>query len=296
MQIWELYSIILVDKLIKGCVKVNFEFKDKYDINDLISLITLLRAPGGCPWDREQTHVSIKSNFIEETYEVIEAINKNSISGLREELGDVLLQIALLCEMESEKGNFDFNDVCDELCKKLIVRHPHVFGDKVANNTKEALDSWDSVKASIKGTKTASSKMDSIPIELHALMRAQKVQSKAAKAGFDWDNQNGAFLKLNEEINELKIALSHNNLAEIEDEFGDVLFSCVNISRFIGVDSEEALKASTDKFITRFKIVEKLADENDIDMNNSSIDELDALWDKAKEILKVDNSAINGGN
>ena len=198
--------------------------------------------------------------------------------------------------MESEKGNFDFNDVCDELCKKLIVRHPHVFGDKVANNTKEALDSWDSVKASIKGTKTASSKMDSIPIELPALMRAQKVQSKAAKAGFDWDNQNGAFLKLNEEINELKIALSHNNLAEIEDEFGDVLFSCVNISRFIGVDSEEALKASTDKFITRFKIVEKLADENDIDMNSSSIDELDALWDKAKEILKADNSAINGGN
>lgn len=296
MQIWELYSIILVDKLIKGCVKVNFEFKDKYDINDLISLITLLRAPGGCPWDREQTHVSIKSNFIEETYEVIEAINKNSISGLREELGDVLLQISLHCEMESEKGNFDFNDVCDELCKKLIVRHPHVFGDKVANNTKEALDSWDSVKASIKGTKTASSKMDSIPIELPALMRAQKVQSKAAKAGFDWDNQNGAFLKLNEEINELKIALSHNNQAEIEDEFGDVLFSCVNISRFIGVDSEEALKASTDKFITRFKIVEKLADENDIDMNDSSIEELDALWDKAKEILKVDNSAINGGN
>ena len=275
---------------------MNFEFKDKYDINDLISLITLLRAPGGCPWDREQTHVSIKSNFIEETYEVVEAINKNSISGLREELGDVLLQIELHCEMESEKGNFDFNDVCDELCKKLIVRHPHVFGDKVANNTKEALDSWDSVKASIKGTKTASSKMDSIPIELPALMRAQKVQSKAAKAGFDWDNQNGAFLKLNEEINELKIALSHNNLAEIEDEFGDVLFSCVNISRFIGVDSEEALKASTDKFITRFKIVEKLAEENDIDMNSSSIDELDALWDKAKEILKADNSAINGGN
>ena len=208
----------------------------------------------------------------------------------------MLLQIALHCEMESEKGNFDFDDVCDELCKKLIVRHPHVFGDKVANNTKEALDSWDSVKASIKGTKTASSKMDSIPLELPALMRAQKVQSKAAKVGFDWDNQDGAFLKLNEEINELKIALSHNNQAEIEDEFGDVLFSCVNISRFIGVDSEEALKASTDKFIDRFKIVERLAQENGIDMKNSSIDKLDALWDKAKEILKADNSAINGGN
>ena len=275
---------------------MDFEFKDKYDINDLISLITLLRAPQGCPWDREQTHTSIKNNFIEETYEVIEAINQNSISGLREELGDVLLQIVLHCEMESEKGNFNFYDVCDELCKKLIVRHPHVFGDKIANNTKEALDSWDSVKESIKGTRTASSKRDSIPVELPALMRAQKVQSKAAKVGFDWDNQDGAFSKLNEEINELKIALSHNNQAEIEDEFGDVLFSCVNISRFIGVDSEESLKASTDKFITRFKIVEKLAVENSIDMKNSSIDELDALWDKAKEILKADNSAINGGN
>lgn len=290
------YSIILKDKLIKRCVKVKFEFKDKYDINDLLSLITLLRAPGGCPWDREQTHTSIKNNFIEETYEVVEAINKNSTSGLREELGDVLLQIALHCEMESEVGNFNFDDVCDELCKKLIVRHPHVFGDAVANNTKEALESWDSVKSSIKGTKSASSKMDSIPLELPALMRAQKVQSKASKVGFDWDSQDGAFLKLNEEINELKNAISHNDKANIEEEMGDVLFSCVNISRFIDVDSEEALKASTDKFIDRFKIVEKLANENNIDMSSSSIDELDLLWDKAKEILKADSSAQNGGN
>lgn len=261
---------------------MNFEFKDKYDINDLLSLITLLRAPGGCPWDREQTHTSIKKNFIEETYEVIEAINNNSTSGLREELGDVLLQIALHCEMESEVGNFNFDDVCDELCKKLIVRHPHVFGDKVANNTNEALDSWDSVKASIKGTKSASSKMDSIPLELPALVRAQKVQAKASKVGFDWDSQEGAFSKLSEEINELKNAVSHNDKANIWEEFGDVLFSCVNISRFIDVDSEEALKASTDKFIARFKIVEKLAAENNIDMSSFSIDELDLLWDKAK--------------
>ena len=275
---------------------MEFEFKDKYNINDLLSLITLLRAPGGCPWDREQTHTSIKKNFIEETYEVIEAIDKNSTLGLREELGDVLLQIALHCEMESEAGNFNFDDVCDELCKKLIVRHPHVFGDAVANNTKEALESWDSVKSSIKGTKSASSKMDSIPLELPALMRAQKVQSKASKVGFDWDSQAGAFSKLSEEINELKNAVSHNDKANIFEEMGDVLFSCVNISRFIDVDSEEALKASTDKFIARFKIVEKLADENNIDMTSSSIEELDALWDKAKEILKADNSAQNGGN
>ena len=241
---------------------MNFEFKDKYDINDLLSLITLLRAPGGCPWDREQTHTSIKKNFIEET----------------------------------EVGNFNFDDVCDELCKKLIVRHPHVFGDKVANNTNEALDSWDSVKASIKGTKSASSKMDSIPLELPALMRAQKVQAKASKVGFDWDSQEGAFSKLSEEINELKNAVSHNDKANIWEELGDVLFSCVNISRFIDVDSEEALKASTDKFIARFKIVEKLAAENNIDMSSSSIDELDLLWDKAKQILKAEASAQNGGN
>lgn len=264
---------------------VDFEFKDRYDINDLISLIALLRAPGGCPWDREQTHRSIKKNFIEETYEVIEAINKDSNDGLREELGDVLLQVMLHSQMESEAGNFDFNDVCDELCKKLVVRHPHVFGDVKASNTAEALSNWDAVKQSIKGVKKQSEAMDSIPVELPALMRAQKVQSRAAKVGFDWENQNGAFEKLNEEIDELKNAVNLNNQDDIEEEFGDVLFSCVNISRFINVDSEEALKASTDKFVRRFKVVEDLACESGISMKDSSIEVLDELWDRAKEIL-----------
>lgn len=266
---------------------VEFEFKDKYDINDLTSLIALLRAPGGCPWDREQTHRSIKKNFIEETYEVIEAINKNSTDGLREELGDVLLQIMLHTQMESEAGNFDFNDVCDELCKKLVVRHPYVFGDVKVSNTDEALSSWDAVKQSIKGVKNQSEMMDSIPIELPALMRAQKIQSKAAKAGFDWDNISGAFEKLYEEIDELKNAVDRDCQAEIDDELGDVLFSCVNISRFVRTDSEESLKAATDKFVERFKIVERLAKENGVSMKEASIDELDRLWDKAKEILAV---------
>ena len=275
----------------------NFDFKDKYSIDDLRQIIEILRSENGCPWDKVQTHESIRTDLIEETYEVCEGIDKNSPEMLREELGDLLLQIVFHAQIERENGTFDFDDVCNDICQKLVYRHPHVFGDAVANNTKEALDSWDSVKASLKGTKTASSKMDSIALELPALMRAQKVQSKASKVGFDWESQDGAFSKLNEEINELKIAISHNNQAEIEDEFGDVLFSCVNISRFIGVDSEEALKASTDKFITRFKLVEKMALENNIDMKSSSIEELDALWDKAKEILKADdNSAINGGN
>lgn len=269
---------------------IDFEFKDRYDINDLISIIALLRTPQGCPWDREQTHESIKKNFIEETYEVIEAINKHSVEGLREELGDVLMQIALHCQMESECNNFDFNDVCNELCQKLVIRHPHVFGDVKAENTQDALKSWDSVKQQTKGYKSRYQSMVSVPIELPALMRAQKVQEKASKAGFDWRDKDGAISKINEEINELLNAVEHNSQPEIEDEFGDLLFSCVNVSRFLNVDSEEALKKATDKFIKRFQIVEKLADEKGISMKESSLEELDMLWDNAKEIL-ADTSA-----
>lgn len=269
---------------------IDFEFKDRYDINDLISIIALLRTPQGCPWDREQTHESIKKNFIEETYEVIEAINKHSVEGLREELGDVLMQVALHCQMESECNNFDFNDVCNELCQKLVIRHPHVFGDVKAENTQDALKSWDSVKQQTKGYKSRYQSMVSVPIELPALMRAQKVQEKASKAGFDWRDKDGAISKINEEINELLNAVEHNSQPEIEDEFGDLLFSCVNVSRFLNVDSEEALKKATDKFIKRFQIVEKLADEKGISMKESSLEELDLLWDKAKEIL-ADTSA-----
>lgn len=269
---------------------IDFEFKDRYDINDLISIIALLRTPQGCPWDREQTHESIKKNFIEETYEVIEAINKHSVEGLREELGDVLMQVALHCQMESECNNFDFNDVCNELCQKLVIRHPHVFGDVKAVNTQDALKSWDSVKQQTKGYKSRYQSMVSVPIELPALMRAQKVQDKASKAGFDWRDKDGAISKINEEINELLNAVEHNSQPEIEDEFGDLLFSCVNVSRFLNVDSEEALKKATEKFIKRFQIVEKLADEKGISMKESSLEELDMLWDKAKEIL-ADTSA-----
>lgn len=264
---------------------VDFEFKDNYDISDLISIVTLLRAPGGCPWDMAQTHSSIKKNLIEECYEVIEAINKNSTDGLREELGDLLLQVALHTEMEREKDNFDFDDVCNDICQKLIVRHPHVFGDVCAENEAQALSSWDAAKAKTKGVKTQSQTLRDVPAELPALMRAQKVQGRAAKSGFDWDNVQGALDKLQEEINELKTAVEHNDCANIEEELGDVLFSCVNVSRFVNTDSEECLTASTDKFIERFSKVEQLAEEKGISMKNSSIEVLDELWDRAKEIL-----------
>ncbi len=265
-------------------VAVDFEIKDKYNINDLIQLVKVLRAPNGCPWDREQTHESIKKNFIEETYEVIEAINKKDCESLKEELGDVLLQVALHSEMERENGTFDFDDVANDICQKLVIRHPHVFGELSASNEKEALQNWDEVKLKTKGIKKQSDSMIKVPREFPALMRAQKIQQKAAKAGFDWDDKNGAIEKLFEEINELQEALSKGNKFDIEDEFGDVLFSCVNVARFIDVDSEEALTGATDKFMNRFIEVEKLAQEQGVDMKNSSIEELDILWDKAKII------------
>jgi tetrapyrrole methylase family protein/MazG family protein len=267
---------------------VNFEIKERYNIDDLISIVTALRAPDGCPWDREQTHESIKQNFIEETYEVIEAINKKDTEGLKEELGDVLLQVALHAEMEREKGTFDFDDIANDIVQKLVIRHPHVFGDVVAKNTAEALDSWDSVKLKTKGMKSQSESMLKVPREFPALMRAQKIQHKAAKVGFDWDNVDGAVDKLYEEINELKLAMFHNERSEIEDEFGDVLFSCVNIARFLNVDSEEALTNATDKFLSRFIEVERMANEQGIDMKCASIAELDALWDEAKKIKNAE--------
>jgi len=266
-------------------VSVDFEIKDNYDINDFLRLVTVLRSPGGCPWDRKQTHESIKKNFIEETYEVVEAINKADAEGLKEELGDVLLQVAMHSEMESEKGSFDFNDVVNDICKKLVVRHPHVFGDAAAQSSDEALQNWDQVKLKTKGMKKQGEAMIKVPREFPALMRAQKVQEKAAKAGFDWDDINGAVDKLHEEIDELETALAAGVGKDIEEEFGDVLFSCVNVSRFIGADSEEALTASTDKFIKRYLLVEKLAADDGLDMKTASIEELDKLWNKAKIII-----------
>lgn len=260
-----------------------FKIKSRYDINDLVDIIALLRAPGGCPWDAAQTHESIKKNFIEETYEVIEAINKKNPDMLKEELGDILLQVALHTEIEREQGNFTFDDVANDIVTKLVVRHPHVFGKDTADNVSQALDSWDNAKAKIKNQKSQSEAMASVPRELPALMRAQKVQHKASKAGFDWDDVDGAFDKIYEELDELKIAMKQCCQDDIQDEFGDVLFSAVNIARFIDVDSEEALTGATDKFMSRFTEVERMAAEQNIDMKKSSVEELDMLWDKAKK-------------
>ena len=264
---------------------VDFIRKDKYNIGDLLQIMELLRGPGGCPWDAEQTHKSIRKDFIEETYEVIEAINKDDKELLKEELGDVLLQVVFHTQIEKESDCFDFSDVCDGLCKKLIERHPHVFGDISVSSTDEVLSNWDTIKRKSKGQKTQGSSMLKVPKELPALMRAQKIQSKAKKAGFDWDNIDGAFEALHSEIDELKSAMKNGNADEVKGEMGDLLFSCVNVSRFLDVESEEALTLSNEKFIERYVMVERLAEERNINMKETPIEELDKLWKEAKIIL-----------
>lgn len=261
----------------------NFKFKDKYNAYDLVDIMRILRTPEGCPWDREQDHQSIKKNFIEETYEVIEAINKDDKELLCEELGDVMMQVVFHSQIETEQGGFNFDDVCDGVCKKLIIRHPHVFSDERADTSDDVLIKWDEIKKKTKNQKTQTSVMQSIPRGLPALMRAEKVQKKAKKVGFDWDNIQGAFDKVGEETQELKEAVASGDKDKILDELGDLIFSAVNVARFVDTDPEEALTHTTDKFISRFEKVERLANERNIDMKSSTLEELDELWNEAKK-------------
>ena len=266
----------------------NFNFKERYDVNDLIDIVEILRSPGGCPWDIEQDHKSIRRDFLEETYEVIEAINKDDRDGLLEELGDVLLQVVFHTQIEREKNSFDFNDVADGVCKKMIERHPHVFGDVNAETSEQVLENWDVIKKQTKSQKSQTESMLSIPREFPALMRADKVQKKAAKVGFDWASVDGALDKVSEELEELKEAITMGVVDNANEELGDLLFSVVNVSRFISVDSEEALTNATDKFIDRFSKVEKMAEEKGLNMKETELSELDKLWDEAKKVSKKD--------
>ena len=224
---------------------VDFNKKEKYDIDDLLEIMRLLRAPGGCPWDAEQTHMSIKKDLIEETYEVIEAINKDDKELMTEELGDLLMQVVFHSQMEQEAGNFDFGDVTDGICKKLIERHPHVFGEVEVSSVGDVLNNWDAIKRRSKGQKKGSAPMLGIPRELPALMRATKIQQKAAVAGFDWDDVSGAQQKVLEEAGELSEAIASGDKENIAEELGDLLFSVVNVSRFVKCDAEEALPISS---------------------------------------------------
>lgn len=257
---------------------VDFQYKDSYDVNDLVEIVRILRSPGGCPWDAEQTHESIRRDFLEETYEVAEAIDEGSTEHLKEELGDVLLQVALHTRIEEEQGNFNLNDVADGVCRKLIYRHPHVFGDVSVSGTGEVLTNWDALKRKEKHQATHTDALNSVARSLPALWRAEKVQKKAKKAGFDWPDVSGALDKLSEELTEFKAAVAENS--NVEEELGDLLFSAVNAARFVKVDPETALQKATEKFIARFRRVEELA--GDRPMEDMDLAELDKLWEQAK--------------
>lgn len=259
---------------------IDFQYKDHYGVQDLEEIVRILRAPGGCPWDAEQTHESIRRNFLEEAYEAVEAIDEKSPEHLREELGDVLLQIVLHARMEEEAGRFDLSGVADGICKKLIYRHPHVFGDVKVSGTGEVLSNWEDLKRKEKGQATNTDALSAVARSLPALWRAEKVQKKAKKAGFDWPDVSGALDKLSEELEELKTAVAEGS--NIEEELGDLLFSAVNVSRFVKVDTEEALTRATDKFIDRFRRVEAQARAEGRSMEEMSLAELDALWERAK--------------
>lgn len=262
---------------------MSFTKKERYDFNDLVEIMKFLRAPDGCPWDRVQTHESIRSNLIEETYEVIEAIDTKDNELMKEELGDVLLQVVFHSEMAEEDGAFNIDDVIHDVCHKLVIRHPHVFGDVKADNSEEALASWNDVKMKTKSQKKQSEAMLSVSRALPSLMRATKIQQKAAKVGFDWADVSGAMDKVDEEYCELKEAVNNGSEAEMAEELGDLLFSVVNVSRFIGVDSEKALYDACDKFTERFQEVEKLCEERNIDMESATVCELDSLWEEVKK-------------
>ena len=258
---------------------VDFQYRDSYNVKDLEEIVRILRAPGGCPWDAEQTHQSIRRNFLEEAYEAAEAIDEENPDHLKEELGDVLLQVVFHARMEQEAGRFDLDGVADGVCKKLIYRHPHVFGDVSVSGTGEVLSNWEELKRKEKGQATNTDALESVARSLPALWRAEKVQKKAKKAGFDWPDVSGALDKLSEELEELKAAAAEGT--NVAEELGDLLFSAVNVSRFLKVDCEDALNQATDKFIDRFRKVE--AQAGDRPMTEMTLAELDQLWERAKE-------------
>lgn len=269
---------------------VDFEYKNSYNVYDFKKIITLLRSENGCPWDKEQTHESIRRNFIEEVYEVIEAIDEKNTEHLKEELGDVLMQVIFHTDIEDELGNFNLDDVADNACKKLILRHPHVFGSTSAENSDEVLVNWEKIKREEKHQATVTDSLNAVAKSLPALWRAEKVQKKAAKAGFDWRDISGAVDKLQEELDELKEAIKTGTGAE--EELGDLLFSAVNAARFLNTDPEDALNLSCDKFINRFALLERAASDNGRKCEDMTLEELDALYEDAKRQLKEKQQSI----
>ncbi len=247
----------------------------------LLAIVARLRGPGGCPWDREQTLDSLKPHLLEECYELLEAVDSGDPVHHREELGDVLLQVALQAQMRAETGLFDFEAVARALADKLVHRHPHVFGDVQVANSDEVLKNWDAIKAKEKKAERESA-LDGIPQQLPALLQAQRLQARAARVGFDWPEVAGVLEKIDEELREVREAMAGGDAARVEGELGDLLFSIVNFCRFQKVDAEQALRGSTGKFVRRFREIEARLKREGRRVADATLEELSGHWEAVK--------------
>jgi MazG family protein len=258
---------------------IEMEKLENYDFYHLLEIMEKLRSPGGCPWDREQTHKTLKQNLIEEAYEVLEAIDLEDSDKIIEELGDLLLQVVFHSQIAKECGEFDIADVTTRICRKLIERHPHIFGNVKADTAEQVITNWEAIKKKEKGLKNHTQVLRDIPKNLPALMRGYKVQKKAALVGFDWDCVEDAMKKVDEELEELKSVYLTQDNDKIAEELGDLIFAIVNVARFLKVEPELALGATIDKFIRRFEYIENNADQP---LEKMTLAEMDILWNKAK--------------
>lgn len=266
---------------------VNFQCKNLYGWEDFLEIMRLLRSPGGCPWDAEQTHASIRREFLEETYEVLDAIDREDPVDMCEELGDILMQVAFHAQIETENGRFTMADVVNGIAQKMVYRHPHVFGGTMqADTSEEVLVNWEVLKRKEKGQRSTADAIEAVPHTLPALWRAEKVQKKTAKTGFDWSNPVDALTKLEEEVRELRQAVEAGEAVDarhgIREEVGDVLFIAAKVAQMSGVDPEDALHRACDKFDARFRLVEEAVDKS---LSSCTEEELLALWNRAKEQL-----------
>ncbi|WP_072888488.1 bifunctional methyltransferase/pyrophosphohydrolase YabN [Tepidibacter formicigenes] len=257
--------------------------KKYYDVFDLEEIMEKLRGENGCSWDKKQTHESLKPYVIEEAYELVEAIEKDDLEEMIEELGDILLQVIFHCQIGKEEGYFDLREVSAKICEKLIYRHPHVFGEENFNE-EEFNKKWEELKKEEKGEKTVTESLERIPKHLPSLIKSNKVQKKAALVGFDWDNIDDVYKKIEEEYKEVIDAHRHGNIQYIEEEIGDLLFSIVNLSRFLNIDPEQALNNTTKKFIKRFSFIENSALKTGKKLEEMTLEEMDDLWNKSKKI------------
>ncbi|MBD5143654.1 MAG: nucleoside triphosphate pyrophosphohydrolase [Ruminococcus sp.] len=262
---------------------IEYPDKNNYNIQDLREIVKILRSPEGCPWDKEQNHSSIRNDFLEEAYEAVEAIDLLDMPLLREELGDVLLQVVFHCTLAEEEQAFDFDAVCDEICRKLMIRHPHVFGSVKAETAETVLKNWDEIKKKTKHQENYTDTLNSVAKSLPALARAQKIGKRASRAGMDFENLEQACSCIPSEYDELQSAMLSGDVVHIEEELGDLLFSCVNTARHLNIDAEQALSKATEKFIRRFDGTEKLVEQDGKNMPDLPIQELDHYWNQAKQ-------------